>query len=285
MVAAGARPRLGVIGSCNVDLIVRCRRLARPGETVVGDDVVRLPGGKGANQAAAGARLGADTSLLCCVGDDESGAWLLGELRDLGVRDDLVQRSPRPTGTAFITVDDSGENEIVVSLGANADLSLNDVDLGAFDVVLSQLEIADSIVAAAAPRSRTFILNVAPAQAVSPDTLARCAVVIANEVEAESLELSSIECCVVTMGERGAAHYAFGREVARSAAPHVVPVDTVGAGDVFCAAYALQFALGASPRDALRFSVVAGTLATLAQGAQGALPTHEEVVAWLAGAS
>jgi ribokinase len=285
VVATGARPRLGVIGSCNVDLIVRCRRLARPGETVMGDDVMRLPGGKGANQAAALARLGADVSLACCVGDDESGEWLLRELRHAGVRDDLVQRSSRPTGTAFITVDDGGENEIVVSSGANADLNLGDVDVEGFDVVLAQLEIAETIVDAAARRSRAFILNVAPARAVNPETLSRCAVVIANEVESEALDLSKIERCVVTMGERGAAHYAFGRETARSVAPPVVAVDTVGAGDVFCAAYALQFALGASPNDALRFSVVAGTLATLAQGAQGALPTREEVVEWLGRAS
>ncbi|MGC1420017.1 MAG: ribokinase [Acidimicrobiales bacterium] len=285
MVATGAYPRLGVIGSCNVDLIVRCRRLARPGETVMGDDVVRLPGGKGANQAAALARLGADVSLACSVGDDESGEWLLRELQHAGVRDHLVQRSSRPTGTAFITVDDDGENEIVVSSGANADLTLVDLDLEGFDVVLAQLEIAESIVDAAARRSRAFILNVAPARVVSPDTLSRCAIVIANEVEAESLDLSRIERCVVTMGQRGAAHFAFGRETNRSAAPHVEAVDTVGAGDVFCAAYALQYALGASPRDALRFSVVAGTLATLAQGAQGALPTREEVVEWLDRAS
>ncbi|MGD0054489.1 MAG: ribokinase [Acidimicrobiales bacterium] len=280
-----AGPRLGVIGSCNVDLIVRCRRLARPGETVVGDDVVRLPGGKGANQAAALAALGADVSLLCSVGQDEDGEWLLRALRGRGVNVDLVRRSPRPTGAAFITVDDAGENEIVVSLGANADLELGDVDLGRFDVVLAQLEIAESIVAAAAQRSPTFVLNAAPARPVSAETLAHCAVVIANEVEAESLELSGIEHCVVTMGERGAAHYALGREVARCVAPRVTPVDTVGAGDVFCAAYALQFARGASALDALRFAVVAATLATRAQGAQGALPTREEVDAALARAS
>ena len=285
MAAPGSSPRLGVVGSCNVDLVVRCRRLARPGETVLGDDVVRLPGGKGANQAAAAARLGADVSLVTCVGNDESGEWLLGELQTRGARVDLVQRSSRATGTAFITVDDLGENEIVVSSGANADLSLVDVDLGRFDVVLAQMEIAESIVDAAAARSRTFVLNAAPARPVSGDTLANCAVVIANEAEAESLELTSIEHCVVTMGDRGAVHYARGREVVRVVAPRVVPVDTVGAGDVFCAAYALQFALGASPSDALRFSVVAGTLATLARGAQGALPTRKEVAAWLARAS
>jgi ribokinase len=256
--------------------------LARPGETVLGDDVVRLSGGKGANQAAAAARLGADVSLIAAVGNDESGEWLLSKLRGHGVRDDLVQRSIRPSGTAFITVDDHGENEVVVSPGANADLELSGIDLGIFDVVLAQMEVAPSVLDEAAVSSRHFILNVAPARAVNPKTLARCAVVIANELEAASFDVASLENCVVTLGSRGAVHYALGNEVARAAAPVVEPIDTVGAGDVFCAAYALQWALGVSPFDALRFATTAGALATLALGAQGSLPTRQEVDSWLA---
>jgi ribokinase len=283
--AHDARPRIGVVGSCNVDLVVRCRQLARPGETVLGDDVVRLSGGKGANQAAAAAQLGADVSLIAAVGDDESGEWLLGQLRALGVRDELVQRSSRPTGTAFITVDDSGENEVVVSPGANAALDLSGIDLGTFDVVLAQMEVPASVLDESAMVSKHFILNVAPAREVDPTTLARCAVVIANEVEATLFDLNALDHYVVTLGSRGAVHYARGKEVVRASAPSVVPVDTVGAGDVFCAAYALQWALGASPRDALGFATTAGALATLALGAQGSLPTREEVDSWLARAS
>jgi ribokinase len=277
-----ARPRLGVVGSCNVDLVVRCRHLARPGETVLGDDVVRLSGGKGANQAAAAARLGADVSLIGAVGNDESGEWLLGELRAHGVRDELMQRSVRPSGTAFITLDDHGENEVVVSPGANADLDLSGIDLGQFDVVLAQMEVAPSVLDEAAMSSRHFILNVAPARVVDPATLSRCAVVIANEREAAFFDLASLEHCVVTLGSRGAVQYARGKEVARASAPEVEVIDTVGAGDVFCAAYALQWALAATAHDALRFATTAGALATLALGAQGSLPTRGEVDSWLA---
>lgn len=249
---------------------------------MLGDDVVRLSGGKGANQAAALAHLGADVSLIAAVGNDESGDWLRSELRAHGVRDDLMQRSTRPSGTAFITVDDHGENEVVVSPGANADLDLKGIDLGQFEVVLAQMEVASSVLDEAAASSRHFILNVAPARVVNPDTLARCDVVIANEVEAAFFDVTTLEHCVVTLGSRGAVHYQRGQEVARASAPEVVAVDTVGAGDVFCAAYALQWALGVPPIDALRFATTAGALATLALGAQGSLPTREEVDSWLA---
>lgn len=275
-------PRIGVVGTCNVDLVVRCRRLARPGETVLGDDVVRLSGGKGANQAAAAARLGANVSLMATLGSDENGEWLLDVLRGYGVHDELIRRSSRPTGTAFITVDDRGENEIVVATGANADLDLGEFDLHDFDVVLAQMEISASVLDDAALRSRHFILNVAPAAPVSAETLTHCNVVIANEVEAQSFDLASLEHCVVTLGAGGAVHYQHGREVARADALEVQPVDTVGAGDVFCAAYALMWAKGSSANDTLDYAVTAGSLATLALGAQGALPTDEEVMKWLA---
>lgn len=249
---------------------------------MLGDDVVRLSGGKGANQAAAAARLGANVSLMAVLGRDGSGEWLLEEIRGFGVHDELIRRSSRPTGTAFITVDDRGENEIVVSRGANADLDLADVDLAQFDVVLASMEVRASVLDDAARRSRHFILNVAPAAPVNPETLDRCAVVIANEREVESLDLTTLEHCVVTLGAKGAVRYQHGREVVRAAAPAMDPVDTVGAGDVFCAAYAVTWARGLSAQDALAYAVTAGALATLALGAQGALPTHEEVTTWLA---
>ena len=281
MPGSSAGPVVGVVGSCNVDLVVRCADLPRPGETVVGEDVVRRSGGKGANQAAAAAHLGARATLVASVGTDDAGAWLLSELARHGVDLSLVQRSARASGTAFITLDRHGENQIVVAPGANADLDLSGVDLAGFDVVLAQMEVAQSVIDDAARASRSFILNVAPAAPVDPDMLARCAVVIANEIEAQSLDLASIEHCVLTLGARGAVHYRRGREVVRASALAVVPVDTVGAGDVFCAAYAVQFARGASPDEALRFAVAAGSLATLAVGAQGALPSRTEVEQWL----
>ena len=275
------RPRVGVVGSANVDLVVRCARLPRPGETVIGGDVARLAGGKGANQAAAAARLGARVTLLAALGDDESGRWLGASVASQGV--ELVQpvRSPRPTGAAFITVDDHGENSIVVAPGANADLDVSGVDLADFDVVLAQLEVPDAVIADAAARSAALVLNVAPARPLDPEVLTGGAVVIANELESASLDLAALAHCVVTLGARGAVHYAHGVEVARAAPPAVTPVDTVGAGDVFCGAYTLRYALGDAPERALAYAVTAGALATLAPGAQGALPTDTEVRTWL----
>ena len=276
---------MGVVGSCNVDVVVRCAELPRAGETVLGDDLRRLPGGKGANQAAAAARLGARVTLLASLGDDEDGEWLRAGLAADGVDVSLVQCSPRPTGVALITVDARGENVIVVAPGANGDLDLAALDLAAFDVVLASMEVPAAVVDDAARRSRSFILNVAPARPVAPATLERCAVVIANEREAESLDASAIDHLIVTRGVRGAEHRARGRLVASARPPAVTPLDTVGAGDVFCAAYATQFARGVASDAALAYAVTAGAIATLGAGARGALPTNSEVVQWLERAS
>jgi ribokinase len=280
-VGATDRPRLGVVGSCHVDLVVRTTTLPRPGETVVGGDVERLPGGKGANQAVAAARLGADVTLMACVGRDDEAEWLLGLLVSEGVDASRVRRSPRPTGTAFITVAGDGENEIVVSSGANEELDLSSAALDDFDVVLAQLEVSRSVVAEAASRARRFILNAAPAEARDDGLLKASDVVIVNQVEAASIDVAAIAHCVLTLGAEGAVHLAYGREVARARPPRLASVDTVGAGDAFCAAYALRDAEGAEPADALRFAVVAGALATRARGAQGALPTRAEVEEWM----
>jgi ribokinase len=275
-------PRIGVVGSCNVDLVVRCHQLPRPGETILGEDLKRLPGGKGANQAAAASHLGADVSFIGCVGLDADGNWLIDALREHGVRHEFIQRAQRSTGTAFIIVDDRGENEIVVAPGANEELSIGEIDLLAFDVVLAQLEVSSTIIEEAARRSHAFILNIAPASTVKQETLELCSVVIANELEVDSVDLYSLAHCVVTLGANGAVHYRYGREVARAEAPVVDAIDTVGAGDVFCAAYAIEYARGSTPEQALRFAVTAGALATLSNGAQGALPSESEVQQWLA---
>jgi ribokinase len=280
-----ARLRAAVVGSMNTDLVVRCDTLPRPGETVLGSDVERLAGGKGGNQAAALARFGVDTTMVSCVGRDDLGEWLLASLSAQGADISLVQRSVRPTGTAFITVDAAGENEIVVSRGSNADLDLAHVDLDGFDVVLAQMEVSADVVDELARRTSSLVLNVAPARPVAATTLRRCAVVIANELEAQSLELRELAHCIVTKGSNGAAHYSFGEMVAEATPPVLDVIDTVGAGDVFCAAYVSRYMMHDTPLGALRFAVTAGALATLALGAQGSLPTTEEVQQWLARAS
>lgn len=271
--------RLGVVGSCNVDLVVRCRQLPRAGETVLGDDVVRFAGGKGANQAVAMARLGGDVVFVGSLGLDEFGDFSLEALSRSGVDVSMVRRSSRPTGAAFITVDDAGENEIVVSSGANADLSLDGVAVEEFDVVLAQLEVPLAVIEELALRARSLVLNVAPMRSVAPETLARCSVIIANEVEAEPLVLAPLAHVVVTMGARGAVRYEYGRQVDRVGAPTVRVTDTVGAGDAFCAAYAWCYAEDRD--DALAFAVTAGALATTAAGARGALANEEEVREWM----
>ncbi len=276
-----ARPRAVVVGSVNSDLVVRCLQLPRPGETVVGDDVIRLPGGKGGNQSAALARLGVATSIVACLGRDELGEWLADGLAAHGVDTLMIQRSDRSTGTAFITVDAVGENQIVVAPGANADLTLADVDFDPFDVVLAQMEVAPEIIDELARRTSSLVLNVAPARPVAPTTLSRCAVVIANELEALALELGDLAHCIVTRGRAGAVHYSFGEVITEVGAPEVDVVDSVGAGDVFCAAYASRYAMHDDPASALRFAVTAGALATTARGAQGSLPSTPEVLTWL----
>ncbi len=273
---------VGVVGGVNVDLVVRCARLPAPGETVLGGHLQRFTGGKGANQAAAAARLGAPTSLVGCVGDDSDGEWLLASVAAHGVDVTHVRRSPRASGAALIAVDEGGENLIVVAPGANEDLSVTDVAVEEFDVVLTQLETSLAVLDELSRRSRHLILNTAPSRPVDADVLARCAVVIANEHEAATLDIATIDACVITRGALGAQYWERGVLRASREAPRIDVVDTVGAGDVFCGAYAWRFACGDAPADALAYAVVAGALATLAPGAQGSLPTDNEVRSWLA---
>jgi ribokinase len=278
---AASTASLGVVGGANVDLVVRCRSLPSPGETVLGDDLVRLAGGKGANQAVAASRLGVSTSFVGCVGEDAHGEWLLDNFARHGVMTTYVSSSARPTGTALIAVDDRGENLIVVSAGANLEISLAGVPLEEFDVVLAQLETPVRVVAEVAERARALVLNAAPAIELDPRLLARCAVVIANEAEAEALDVAALSRCVLTLGARGARYLEHGVERASAAPPPVAVVDAVGAGDVLCAAFAIRFLAGDTPAEALAYAVTAGALATRAEGAQGALPTDEEVRTWL----
>lgn len=274
------RPRIGVVGSANVDLVARCDALPAPGETVLAGSLTRLPGGKGANQAAALAALGADVTFVGCVGEDESGEWLLAGLAARGVDVARAVRADLATGTALVVVDAAGENLIVVAPGANEALAPAAVDVSGLDLVLCQLEVPVEVVASLVERV-PVVLNRAPARAVPAEVLGRCRAVIANERESRSLPLADLDHVVVTRGAEGAARYERGVETGRATPPAVAPVDTVGAGDVFCAAYALGLAEGRDLDATLRFAVYAGALATLAAGAQGALPTRKEVEACL----
>ena len=272
---------IGVVGSANADVIVHCHTLPRPGETILGGELLLVPGGKGANQACAAAALGGSVEFIGAVGNDGNGELLRDSFAKHEVGTSYLHLSSQPTGTALIAVEDSGENLIVVAPGANNDVSLDGINWNKFDVVIAQMEIKPEVVLAAAQSAKKFILNAAPISDVSDDLLRECDVLIVNETEAQSINLNRVPYSVVTYGKNGAACFEYGTEIVRAAAPRVEAIDTVGAGDTFVAAFAVRFALGESPADCLHYAVVAGALATLNPGAQGAPPNHEEVRQWL----
>ena len=272
-----APPRLTVVGSVNLDLVARVERLPRPGETVTGATFTRVPGGKGANQAVAAARLGAEVTLIGCVGSDDFGREALVELEGAGVNLDRLRRIDGESGVAFVTVDASGENEIVVAPGANLELRPGDVDLPEADGVLCQLEIpletVEHVARAAAGR---FFLNAAPARGPVP----AADVTIVNRYElAELTDRSGL--VAVTSGAEGAVLLEGGEEVARAEPPPVDAVDGTGAGDAFTACLVVSLLEGRPREESLRRACVAGALAASRFGAQTSLPTAEEVDALL----
>lgn len=279
-------PSITVVGSVNLDLIARCRTLPRPGETVAATSFARSPGGKGANQALAARRLGAEVSLIAGVGEDGLAGEALALLEADGVVLAGLKRVPdEPTGIAMITVDESGENSIVVVPGANARLLPEDVPALGSDGVICQFEVPVPTVEAAAERSTgLFCLNAAPTVPVPMSLLQRADVIVVNEGERAALG-DGLEdhdaLVVVTLGADGAVALRRGREVARAAAPVVEAIDTVGAGDTFVAALMVSLLEGASIDEALETGCVAGALATTVRGAQPALPSRQRVDAAL----
>ena len=270
-----AAPRLTVVGSINVDLVVRADRLPRPGETISDALFSRMPGGKGANQAVAAARLGAVVRMVGCVGRDAFAAEALGGLRTAGVEARWLDKDA-PTGVAVVTVDSNGETTIVVASGANAELRPEDLALAEADAVLCQQEIPVETVAHAAGLAPRFFLNAAPARRGSPDA----ELTVVNRLELEALgERRGLVC--VTLGAEGAVLLEDGEEVARAEPPGVEAVDGTGAGDAFTACLVVSLLEGWAIEESLRRACVAGALAASRFGAQSALPTAEEVDALL----
>jgi ribokinase len=272
-----AGPRITVVGSINVDLVARCSRLPKPGETI-GDAVFqRIPGGKGANQAVAAARLGADVRFVGRVGADRLG---LEALEGEGVDVRSVRVDDGASGVALIFVDDAGEDVIVVAPGANGRLAPEDVDLdtAATDAVLCQLEVPLETVAAAASRSSYLCLNAAPAKAVPAELVRRADLVVVNRFELEALG-ETPRLTALTLGHEGAVLLEDGNEVARATAPKVEAVDGTAAGDAFCAALLVYLLRGRNPEHALRLACAAGAIAASRFGAQPSLPSAAEVEA------
>jgi ribokinase len=287
-----------VVGSANVDLVMRVPRLPAPGETVIGGTFSRAPGGKGANQAAAAAKLGARTWFVGKVGEDDLGTWTRSDLEATGVDCSGLGTSRASTGVAQIWVDEAGENAITVASGANADVDGAFVidALGRIDVdravVLANLEIPDGAVTAAADaasaRGWPFVLNPAPARPVGRTVLGKVAVLTPNRSEAvalapsiEALLDAGVDTVVVTLGGDGAEVHRAGLDVHRQSAFAVEVRDTTGAGDAFSATLAWALADGRDLAEAVWLAAAGGALAARAVGARASLATREELEAFV----
>jgi ribokinase len=278
--------RVVVVGSVNLDLVARVGRLPAGGDTVAASGYARVPGGKGANQALAARRLGAEVRLVAAVGTDDAAGEALALLAADGVDLSAVRRvADAPTGTALITVDDAGENTIVVIAGANARLTVDPDALAGADAVLCQLEVPVGTVAAAAaaaPPDALFCLNTAPAAEVPAAVLDRADLVVANRAEYAAVPgLARVRRAAVTAGADGAVLLEDGREVARSGSPHITAVDGTGAGDAFVGGLVVGLLSGLDPADALRRACAVGAAAATRAGAQPSLPRPADVEALL----
>lgn len=297
-----SQPRIAVVGSLNVDYTLRVKRLPLPGETLTATGAYTEYGGKGANQAVACARAGGAVSLVGCLGEDAPGAGYLAHLRGEGIETRWIKRTATPTGSAYITVADSGENQIVVYPGANWDLRSEDIEtarevIQGCDAILLQLEVPWETVRCAAMLAREggvpIFMNPSPLRDDFFDLQIPVDVLIVNENEASRLlgresgltvEMGQAlqknvgcESLVITRG--GASTWAFRTNEAplNMHPPRVRARDTVGAGDAFTGALALRLAEGVSLGEAVRFANTAGALAAMVLGAQPSIPTRDQI--------
>jgi ribokinase len=295
-----ASGKVVVVGSANMDLVVRTTRFPAPGETVMGSDFANFPGGKGANQAVAAGRLGGNIAFVGKVGSDAFGDQLIQSLAASGVGTDMVLRDEGTSGIAIITLDEQAQNTIVVAAGANWRLTPDEARAAVAklqpDVVLAQLEVSLEAVEAAfdAAPDAIKILNPAPAQALPLSLLDKCDYVTPNETEAEALSgvrptdkrscdgvahllfEKGVRNVIVTMGSMGC--YYHNGESGRMFEPmQVFPIDTTGAGDAFNGALAHFLAVGRPIEESLHLANYTGALSTLRPGAQDAMPTIEEL--------
>jgi ribokinase len=295
----GRRHGVTIVGSANMDIVFAVTRIPSPGETLLADSAAKYPGGKGLNQAIAAARAGASTAFIGAIGDDDNGRALEATMHEATI-DTRLLRIAEPgheSGQAFIVVDGSGENTIIVASGANAtviDLTADDrAQLERTAVVLMQLELPLGTVIAAATVAHSagalVMLNAAPATAIGPHLLEQLDVLIVNEHEARIIGASddlaaasvslanSVDRLVVTLGSKGSVLYEHGSEVARIAAPKVDALDTTGAGDTFCGAFAAAIDEGHGFADAATFASVAAALSVQVLGAVPSVPQRAAI--------
>lgn len=297
--------RITVLGSLNMDLVIRAPRHPLPGETLTGGPFGTFPGGKGANQAVGAARLDGQVTMIGCVGADPFGDVLIASLQADGVDTTCVGRSSEATGVALITVSAAGENTIVIAPGANGTVSTETVAayreaiIGA-DALLLQLEVPLSAVAAAAKLAHAHgvpvILNPAPAQPLPASLLRHVTCLIPNQHEAalltglptdsdegaaaaaRALQAAGVKMVIMTLGPRGALVFTDNQQIMVPSYP-VQVVDTTAAGDAFVAAFAVALSEGRTPVEAARWGCAAGALACTILGAQPSLPRRAAVSA------
>ena len=296
-----------VIGSLNMDLVTRAPRLPKGGETLIGQSFTTVSGGKGANQAVAAARLGAQVSMIGCVGNDAYGEALRGALLAEQIDCRAVSTVDGSSGVALIVVDDSSQNSIVIVPGANGALTAETIDrfdsvIRAADVLICQLEVPDASVGHALKRGRelgkTVILNPAPASRPLPsDWYASIDYLIPNESEASALSGLSVDSLdtaqaaatrlialgagkvIITLGAQGSL-FADGQRFEHFPAPVVRAVDTTAAGDTFVGGFAAALAAGNDEAQAIRFGQVAAALSVTRAGAQPSIPALSDVQAF-----
>lgn len=298
-----------VIGSSNTDMVVKGARIPAPGETVSGDEFFLFPGGKGANQAVAAARLGGNVRLVACVGEDSFGRESIERFRSEGIDCSFIVTDPvAASGVAMITVDGQGENSIMVVPGANGKLTPEHARsavqrLPEDAIVLLQLEIpmdtVETALAEAHARGLTVILNPAPARAIPEHWFSRVSVITPNETEAEAIGGLSVDetdtlqlvsdrfhragtaNVIITLGSRGA-------WISDGTASGIIPsqpvdvMDTTGAGDCFSGALAVAMAEGKDLRDAVHFACAAATLSVTRMGAQPSMPVRSRLDEFIA---
>ncbi len=288
--------KLAVIGSINMDITVTSDRIPHKGETLQGKDVHYIPGGKGANQAVAMARLGAEVEMFGCVGDDATGEQLIANLKKEGIETKAIKKIDNtPTGIALITVGEQ-DNTIVVVAGANGKVDISYVKeietrLKEFDMVVLQheipLETVHYIIHYCKEQQIPVVLNPAPAAEVPQDIIDDVTFVTPNEHEAvlifgedrstEELLKTYPEKLVITQGSRGVSTGLKSGETCLVPARKAEVVDTTGAGDTLNGAFAVRIAAGDDIVSALRYANAAASLSTERFGAQGGMPTDEEV--------
>jgi ribokinase len=271
-------PRIAVVGSINADLVVQMPKLPGRGETVSSAEPSWFPGGKGANQAVAAARMGGNVSMFGAIGDDEPGQMCIRALTQSGVIVDSVVEVSSPTSTALVMVEHSGENQIVVADGANQHATFDADQVSSADAVIVQFEIPESVIIEAGKASNgIFCVNAAPVREISDELAALIDVLIVNEHEFAQLGEPKSGLVIVTAGANEVVAYQNGEAVAKSQPPKVEALDTVGAGDTFVGAFVVAYASGQSVAESLELACAASALSTLKLGAQSGMPTAKDV--------